>query len=141
MSKKHKDLVRVFYEEVVSKADTKRVEEFCHPDLTFRSSLGHFKSGAEGFCDFLESLGNGLDNFQCTIDDIISERNKVSARLTFSGRHKGDLMLFPATGTHVSWEGVAMITFKSGKIIDIWTLGDVRSLLSQLAEATAETPT
>lgn len=139
MSNKHKDLARLFYEEVVAKADTKRVEEFCHPDMTFRSSLGHFKNGAEGFSEFLESLGRALGDFQCTIDDIISERNKVSVRLTFSGRHKGDLMLFRATGAHVSWEGVSMITFKSGKIIDIWTLGDTRSLLGQLAEASTET--
>ncbi len=105
--------------------------------MTFRSSLGHSKDGVEGFSEFLTFIGAALGEFQCSIDDIISERNKVCARFTFSGVHKGDLLLFQATGAQVSWEGVALITFKSGKIIDIWTLGDVHSLLRQLADACA----
>ncbi|MBC8158956.1 MAG: ester cyclase [Alphaproteobacteria bacterium] len=137
MSKKHKELTRDFYQNVVSPADTTRISEFCHDHMTFRSSLGHFKDGIEGFAEFLTSIGNALDGFKCAIDDIISERNKVCARFTFSGIHTGDLLLFQATGAHVRWEGVALITFKSGKIIDIWTLGDVRSLLRQLADASA----
>ncbi len=137
MSKRHKDLTRDFYLNVVSTADTTRISEFCHDQMTFRSSLGHFKDGVDGFAEFLTSLGSALDEFQCSIDDIISERNKVCARFTFSGVHAGDLLLFHATGARVHWEGVALITFKSGKIIDIWTLGDVRSLLRQLADASS----
>lgn len=103
--------------------------------MTFRGSLGHSKEGEEGFAEFLISMGNALGKVECFIDEVISESNRVCARFVLSGVRVGDLLLFPATGVSVSWEGVAMITFKSGKIIDIRTLGGDRTLLRQLADA------
>lgn len=141
MSKKHKELTRAFYGDVIAKADISRLGEFCHDNVTFRSSLGHLKEGMDGLAEFMATTGSALRNFECHIDDILSERNKVCARLTFSGIHDlGDLLLFKPSGAPVTWEGVAVITFKGDKIADIWTLGDVHSLLKQLAASSTETP-
>lgn len=139
MSKKNKELARAFYEDVIAKADTSRLNEFCHEGVTFRSSLGHLKEGMDGLAEFMATTGSALRDFECHIDDILSERNKVCVRLTFSGSHElGDLLLFKPTGAPVAWEGVAVIAFRTGKIADIWTLGDVHSLLKQLAAASTE---
>ena len=141
MSKKHKEITRAFYEDVIAKADVSRLAEFCRDNVTFRSSLGHLKQGMDGLAEFMVTTGSALSDFECHIDDILSERNKVCARITFSGTHDlGDLLLFKPSGAPVVWEGVAVITFKGEKIADIWTLGDVHSLLKQLAASSTETP-
>lgn len=139
MSKKNKELVRAFYAEVIAKADATRLGEFCHDEVTFRSSLGHTKEGMEGLAEFINTTASAIGDFQCIINDILSERNKVCARISFSGTHdKGDLLLFRPSGAEVRWEGVAIITVKAGKIFDIWTLGDVHTLLKQLAAGSTD---
>lgn len=41
-------------------------------------------------------------------------------------------MNIPPTGKQLTWAGAALFTFEDGKIIDLWVLGDLVSLLDQL---------
>lgn len=42
-------------------------------------------------------------------------------------------MGFPATGKTVSWGEAALFTFVDDKISDLWVLGDLKTLESQLS--------
>ena len=71
-------------------------------------------------------------DLRITIEDMIAEGDKVVARLSAIGTHKGDFMGIPPTGVQVM--NTRMITFRidSGKIVETWENYDMLGVLQQL---------
>ena len=68
-------------------------------------------------------------------DLAVDEREcKLFAKMKFSGTHVGPLLGQPPTHKHVFWFGSALFTIREGKIEELWVLGDVQGLLSQIAQ-------
>ncbi len=80
----------------------------------------------------LESTAKAFPDGVYAIKDIVVEGDKVAVRMTFTGTNNGDLGGLPATKKPVTFEAVALITFKDGKILSDWSLTDNQSLLLQL---------
>jgi predicted ester cyclase len=74
-----------------------------------------------------------LADYRCTILDLISEGDRVFARMRFEGIHRRPFMGFSPIGKPVEWSGAALFTLEAGKIADLWVLGDVDGLESRLA--------
>ena len=73
-----------------------------------------------------------LDNYQCIIDELIEEDNKIFAKMKFTGVHQDEFMGYLPTNRSVSWVGCALFTFSKNKMSDIWVLGDLKGLEEQL---------
>jgi predicted ester cyclase len=67
------------------------------------------------------------------IDDLIAEGDKVVARLTYTGTHKGPIFGIEVTGRRTFYGGVDIFKFAEAKIKKIWVLGDLYSLLKQIS--------
>lgn len=128
-----KDIVRRFYHELWNQRALSIMPEIMAEDVTFRGSLGPVRIGHDGFADYLTMVHAGLEDYECVIEDLIEEGGRVVAKMTFQGRHAGDILGYPATGKRVSWAGCAFFTCVAGKISDLWVLGDLDGLKSQLA--------
>lgn len=124
--------VRKFYEEIWNQHNPELIPDILHEHIEFRGSLGTNKSGHSGFIEYLDMIHQALGNYHCNIDDLVREQDKLFAKMKFSGIHNGKFMSFPPTGKQLSWAGAALFTFKDGRIIDLWVLGDLTSLLDQL---------
>jgi len=135
MSAKTKSIVRSFYDDVITAGDKSKLEKLCSPDLTFRTSLGQKRGGLEGISEHVDFLHTAVGGLLCEIDDLVSEKDRVFARITVSGTHQARLLLFDPTDNIVEWSAVAVFTFVDNKIVDIWTLGDVHGLIKQMADA------
>jgi predicted ester cyclase len=127
--------VRRFYEQIWNQHNHKIIPEVLDENMRFRGSLGLTKYGHSEFKEYLDMVHEALGGYQCKIDDLVCEPNKVFARMTFTGIHKGEFLGFPPTGKRVTWSGAALFTFEGGKVIDLWVLGDLISLERQLKEA------
>lgn len=127
-----KAIVELFYHEMWNKADKSQIEKIFHADFTFRGSLGPVLVGHDQFASYVDDVVGGLPDFVCEIDEMTEEQNRVVAKMYFSGHHRGTLMEYPPTGCHVEWMGSAHFTFRDGLVADLWVLGDVHGLLSQL---------
>jgi steroid delta-isomerase-like uncharacterized protein len=66
------------------------------------------------------------------LEDIIAEGDKVAARFSFRGTHKGPVFGIPATGKQVAFAGMAMYRVAGGKIVDEWAKDDMLTMLQQL---------
>ena len=130
----HKQQVRRFYEVLWDAHDSGAIPTILHEKFTFRGSLGEEKRGHDGFAEYVDMVHEALENYRCTIEDLVSEGNRVFAKMTFVGVHRNELMGYQPTGKHVSWEGCALFTFDGDLISDVWVLGDIKSLESQLRE-------
>lgn len=126
--------VRKFYELIWSQHNHKVIPEVLHGNIRFRGSLGLTQYGHSEFKAYLDMVHEALGKYQCIIDDLVCEPNKVFTWMTFTGIHKGEFMGFPPTDKRVTWSGAALFTFAEGKVADLWVLGDLISLERQLKE-------
>jgi pimeloyl-ACP methyl ester carboxylesterase/predicted ester cyclase len=68
------------------------------------------------------------------LDDVIAAGDRVAARWTATGTHRGELAGIPATGRPVRWGGTDVYRFADGKIVEWWRNDDFVWLLQQLGE-------
>lgn len=130
---RHKQQVRRFYDEVWNRADQTVIPELLTTDVVFRGSLGAELTGQAEFAGYVREVTSALADYRCDIDVLVAEADRVVARMTFSGLHRGPLLGVPATGRRVSWAGAAFFTFSDVRIADLWVLGDLHGLAEQLA--------
>jgi steroid delta-isomerase-like uncharacterized protein len=129
----HRAIIQAFYEELWNKHDTSQIPELLHEDFSFRGSLGQEQHGHTGFAAYVDFVHAALSDYRCEIQEMIVEGNKAFARLRFSGMHRAEFFGYQPTGKRVKWLGAAVFTFAGEKISALWVLGDVHSLLQQLA--------
>ena len=126
------DLVRVFYEKFWNEVDLEKADEILHPDVTFRSSVGLGARGRREVCDYVLMVTTALSGYRCDVESLIADGDSAAAKVRFSGIHTGDFLGHPPTGRRVEWIGAAFFTADESKLRDIWVLGDLESLRSQL---------
>lgn len=137
MSKNSRSLVERFYYEVWNQADEDVARVILTSDFQFRGSLGMEHNGPDGFITYMRSIHAALGDYQCIIEDIIASDNRVAAKMTFRGLHKGLFLGVAATGAEVQWAGAAFFTMRAGQICALWVLGDIDGLKQQLAHGAA----
>ena len=104
-----------------------------HPEVLFRGSLSISIKGLEGFRGYLQTVWNAFPDFKNTIEDIISEGDKVVARILYEGTHEGELFGMAPTGNKVSYPGIAIFRLEKRKIVECWVVGDTLGLMRQMS--------
>ncbi len=124
--------VERFYRDIWERHDFSHINEILHEDLSFRGSLGQSMHGQIAFCQYVDGVHQALQDYRCIIEVLVEEGHRVFARMQFRGIHRDEFLGFAPSGKVVSWAGSALFTFDCGKVRDIWVLGDLKALESQL---------
>lgn len=133
MSAENKAIVRRFFEEALNKGDMSVVEELIDQNYIEHGGPVGQPSGIEGFKQFIAMVATAFPDFQVSIEDLIAEGDKVVARVTVRGTHKGTLMgNIPPTGKHATWTGIDIFQIAGGKIVGRWNQRDLLGLMQQL---------
>jgi steroid delta-isomerase-like uncharacterized protein len=127
-----KELVERFYNIVWNQADEAEARKILDADFRFRASLGPELRGPGGFIAYMRSVRAALENFTCTIDDIIATPGRAAARVSFSGKHRGKFFGAEPTGRDIHWTGAAFFSVRDGKITELWIMGDVDAVKRQV---------
>jgi C-1 hydroxylase len=93
--------------------------------------------GPEGARQYSAVLLEAFPDWHGRIEDLIAEGDIVVVRLTYSGTHRGDLVLpatgrLAATGKAVSIPSVEVYRLAGGKVAEGWISADRFGLLQQL---------
>jgi len=131
----YKSLIRRYYSEIWNAWSTPALEELISSNIVFRGSIGTSVNGIGEFKQYVNRIRSAFPDFHNHIEELISEGEKVVARLTYSGTHRGELFGFSGTGTKVTYQGIAIFQFREGKIVSGYVLGDTESLKRQIAQA------
>ena len=67
-----------------------------------------------------------------TIDDTLADGDRLSCRFTLTGRHEGEFLGVPGTGTAITLPGITMLNFRGGRCIERWSSADMLGLLVQI---------
>ena len=125
-------LIERFYLEMWNRFDKTIVPDILTEDLRFRGSLGQSKSGHAAFGEYVDFIQRAFPDFSNEIEEIISEGDKAFAKLTFRGTHRGEVFGIAPTGRLIQYAGAAVFKFRGDRIAEVWVLGDIYGLISQL---------
>ena len=75
-----------------------------------------------------------------TIDDVITEGDKVAIRWTTTMTHLGDHLGIPATSKKVSLAGSSFLIVKDGQIQEGWNYMELEGLIHRLRVSPEEPP-
>ena len=130
-----KALVRRYYEVLWNRWDFALADELIAESVAFRGSLGITVHGREGFKQYMRTVRVGFPDFHNHIEELIAENDRVAARLTYTGTHRGEVLGIAPSGRQVSYAGAALFRVVENRIGDAWVLGDIHGLLQQLRAA------
>lgn len=128
----NKTLARRLYDEVLNRGDLAVADEFLAPDLIDHEAGPEAPRGTETMKAFVTTLRTGFPDLRFTVEDVIAEGDLVACRFTMTGTNTGGFMDAPATGRSVSVQGVDIMRFRDGRVIEHWGITDQLSLLQQL---------
>lgn len=88
-------------------------------------------TGREGAIDRFSIIVSALAP-HFTIEDVISEADRVVVRWTNAGTHVGEFAGVPATGRSFTIAGIDIYRLESGLLAEHWHVVDQLSMLGQL---------
>ena len=132
-SEQNKALLRRLMEEAFNRGNTSLIDELFAPDFVEHEELPPgLPAGSEGVKQLSTAFRSAFPDFKVAIDDMIAEGDKVVARSTWSGTHKGEFMGIPPTGKSVSFGVIDVIRIAGGKFVEHWGQMDNMSMMQQL---------
>jgi predicted ester cyclase len=129
-------LVHTFYDELWNAWDDAPVPDTLHPELRFRGSLGQETHGLHEWRAYRDGVRRGSPDFHNDVVDLVDHDDRAAARLVWSGTHRGTLFGIAATGRRFSYPGAAFFTVRDGLLAEVFVVGDLLALRTQLADVT-----
>lgn len=71
-------------------------------------------------------------NFRVDVDELFTAGNRVISRVTYRGRHTGDIKRVPAQGREFAVSGIDIFEFDGGRVVQHWHETDHLELFRQL---------
>src|SRR5262245_26440832 len=105
------------------------VPDYLHHDPNLPPDLQHSR---EGHKQAIAPLVGAFPDVQGTIDDLITEGDKVVTRETYRGTHQGELMGIAPTGKPVTISLIRICRMAGGQIAEGWVVFDVLGMLQQI---------
>jgi predicted ester cyclase len=128
----NKDVVRRYIEEFKSGGDEAVSEELRSPSFVNHSAPPGTPAGPEGGLLAFRALRAAFPDLSVTVEDMLSEGDKVVTRQTFGGTHRGEWLGVPATGRSVTWSVIDIVRLDDGRLVEHWAVADFYGLLPQL---------
>ncbi|MET8023581.1 ester cyclase [Streptomyces avermitilis] len=114
--------------DIISKA----IDEFVAPDLLFHAPVPMGATGAEALKRVWEVLLRAFPDIRVTVEETITEGDKVVSRNTVTGTHRGEYQGLPPTGKTITYNEIFILRFADGRIAEIRGIVDALAQLRQL---------
>jgi steroid delta-isomerase-like uncharacterized protein len=88
--------------------------------------------GPAGFRAVVVGLRNAFPDLHYTVDELVAEGDRVAVRWHWTGTHRGQFRVFPATGKPVTNPGVGIFRLEHGKIVAAMLETDRLGFLQQI---------
>jgi steroid delta-isomerase-like uncharacterized protein len=128
-------VVRRWFEEVWNRGREEAIDELFDEEGVahgLADEAGAALRGPTGFKPFFRRFREAFPEMEVVVEDTVSEGDKVAARCTVRGRHRGDALGFKATDSPVEFDGICIVRVRGGKIVEAWNNFDFMSMFQQL---------
>lgn len=134
----NKAVYRRFITKVANQGNLSVADELLAPEVIEHEALPPgVPGGREGIKQLFTLIRTAFPDLHISIDDQIGEGDKVVARVTLNGTHRGEFFGVPATGRRVAYEAIDISRIAGGRLVEHWGIPDYLSLLQQLGASPA----
>jgi len=126
------EIVKRFTEQVITGGNMESATQFVWEDVVEQVPLPGQGPGLDGLKDILRAMRSGFPDLNFSIEEQISEGDKVASRFEWTGTHRGAFLGVPATGRRVKVWGIVIDRLKEGRIKDTRIIMDTLGLMTQL---------
>ncbi|MBC7935562.1 MAG: ester cyclase [Rhizobacter sp.] len=88
--------------------------------------------GLSGLLVASKKIRLAVPDLVCTIDDMLIVRDKITARLTFTGHNTGSMNGHKPSGNAISFLAIDILLIKDGKISEDWHIEDNLTFFRQI---------
>lgn len=131
MSRQNVELARRLFEEVWNQRRAEAIAELTAPE-----AVGHMEFGdmccPEDFYPVHAEFLKAFPDLKVTVEDTISEGNKVAVRWSAMATHAGDAFGTKATHRPVHFHGVSWFVIRDGRIVEGWDSWNQGALMESL---------
>ena len=131
-AEENKAVVRRFFEELLSTDNFAFADELLSRDFRFYFAGSPDPMNLESYKEFLVARRAPFPDRLFVVEDMIAEGDKVSARFTMRGTHKGELWGIAPSGRKVTITGIDMIRLSEGKMVEDRVEMDQLGMMQQL---------
>jgi steroid delta-isomerase-like uncharacterized protein len=136
-TQENRAVVGRFLDQVISRGDLAAADELCASDLVWHGvGIGDLPD-LESFKRSVGPFFSAFPDLHVTTEDLIADGDRVVARYTWRGTHRGDFFGIPATGRSVTVAGTSIYRISDGKIAEEWWLEDLLGLMRQIGAVPA----
>ncbi len=129
----NKALARRFYNDVINGGNLEVIDELVSEDFVDHEAFpGMPTTGPESPKATFAMFFAAFPDLQMTVDEMIGEENKIVARVTMSGTHKGEFMGIPPTNKGFKISAIDIGEFRDGKLTEHWGVTDQAAMMEQL---------
>ena len=136
MSSANETLVYRFFEEFCNQRRGAVADELIAEDYVSHGPQAPPAEGPDGVRERVGLYQESVDG-HWNVEEIVSAGDRVVARWTGTGTHRGELMGIEPTGLPISVEAISVFRIANGKIAEEWTVWDALGLLQQVGAVPA----
>ncbi len=129
----NKAIVRRFFEVGPSQGDLAAADDLLAQDFALHTPLPS-PPGIQGMNDVITACRAAFEHLDVTVEDMVAEGDRVAARFTARGIHKGAFMGFAPAGKSVTMTGIEIFRIENGKIAELWGEANLLGVMGQLGE-------
>lgn len=127
----NKATVRRYYDEVLNGGNVEALDDLAVEDYVEHDPLPGQGEKREGLKQRVRMLVGAFQP-HFTVEDVIAEDDRVVVRWTHTGRHAGDFLGIPASGTAFRIAGIDVHRLQDGRMAEHWHVVDQLGLMRQL---------
>lgn len=121
---------KIFYAAFDS-GDLASLDEAFHPDWKDNTLPPPRPQGLAGMKWAIATLRAGVPDLACQVEDFVVERDRVVARIVFSGTKRGGFLGRPANGARIRFIAFDIHRIENRRIVESWHLEDNLTVLTQ----------
>ncbi|HVN18862.1 MAG TPA: ester cyclase [Dongiaceae bacterium] len=137
MNEANEALIRRLFAECFNRHSTDLYPDFYSDVIYHAPAIGELHGDAHR--QFLLSFFAAFPDAHWNLEDLITVGDKVVARWTFIGTHRGIFMGIPATERQLVLSGICIDRILQGKIVEEWEQWDTLAMMQQLDVVSVET--
>src|SRR5580765_2239182 len=105
--------------EFINTASEKLAQELVSPDAIFHvPGRPEPLRGPAGYLTIIGMMRAGFPDIQWALEEMVAEGDKVAARFTMRGTHRGTFLGFPPTGKAIAVQAMNIYRLKGGQFVE-----------------------
>jgi len=124
----------------VAGGDVEALDRLIAEDIVDHNAVPGQAPGRAGILYWMTMMHDAFADLTGVVEDTVVGGDKIAARVTWHGTHRGDFVGVPGTGKPVALQSVQILRFLDGMAQEWWGTADVFGVLHQLG-ARVEPPT